>query len=390
MRICIDIDGVLCDLRQEGQSYDEVLPKPGARDAITRLKQDGHAVILYTARHMRTCAGNVGLVVARQGRNTLDWLARHEFGYDELYFGKPDADVYIDDKALAYRSWSTQDCMGLSRRLGLKPNARSQHSVYSPGGLAVVLPVAGRGARFSEDPRFNLPKPIIDVAGRPMAWWALGSFEGIEIDVLVFVIHEEHERLFSLSSILTGAAKELRAEGRLSFGECTCVFERDQPRGQLTSVLAAANALNSASSLLIGACDTLVHSRLPQDLADAHGRAAGMLSVMKAEGDRWSFARLGIDHTVVEVREKTRISDHACTGLYYFANASEFLAAGRANVERRAQRGEYYVAPIYQDLIAGGRRIEVSHADIVFEMGTPAALDRFLSNLRQKILAYAG
>ena len=44
-------------------------------------------------------------MVARQGAVTLDWLKRHGIEYDELHFGKPHAQVYIDDNALRFESW---------------------------------------------------------------------------------------------------------------------------------------------------------------------------------------------------------------------------------------------------------------------------------------------
>ena len=43
--------------------------------------------------------------VARLGATTLDWLARYGVEFDELHFGKPHADVYIDDNALRFEGW---------------------------------------------------------------------------------------------------------------------------------------------------------------------------------------------------------------------------------------------------------------------------------------------
>lgn len=105
LRICIDLDGVVCRLREPGQSYAELQPVDGAVEKLRQLKAAGHYVILYTARHMKTCQGNVGAVVARQGLVTLEWLKRHNIEYDEIHFGKPHAQVYIDDNALRWRSW---------------------------------------------------------------------------------------------------------------------------------------------------------------------------------------------------------------------------------------------------------------------------------------------
>lgn len=106
MRICIDLDGVICRLREPGQSYAELEPVPGALEKLRALKAAGHYLIICTARHMKTCEGNVGMVVARQGAVTIDWLARHGVAYDELHFGKPHAQIYIDDNALRFESWS--------------------------------------------------------------------------------------------------------------------------------------------------------------------------------------------------------------------------------------------------------------------------------------------
>jgi capsule biosynthesis phosphatase len=109
MRICVDLDGVICGLRREGQSYAEVEPLPGAVEKLRALRRSGHYVIIFTARHMKTCHGNVGLVLARQGATTLQWLARHGVEYDEIHFGKPHADLYVDDNALRFGRWEDVD-----------------------------------------------------------------------------------------------------------------------------------------------------------------------------------------------------------------------------------------------------------------------------------------
>ncbi|WP_405080187.1 HAD hydrolase family protein [Paenibacillus chitinolyticus] len=105
MRIVIDLDGTICELKREGQSYADVSPVAGAAEALKTLKQAGHTLIIHTARNMKTCEGNVGKVVANVGKLTLDWLEYHGIVYDELVFGKPYGHLYIDDLACTFRSW---------------------------------------------------------------------------------------------------------------------------------------------------------------------------------------------------------------------------------------------------------------------------------------------
>jgi capsule biosynthesis phosphatase len=112
MRICIDIDGVICQLKLEGQTYEELLPVEGAAKKISSLRRSGHYIILNTARHMKTCEGNTGKVLKRISLITLQWLDKHDVEYDEIYFGKPWANIYIDDNAYRFTSWDSIDNSG--------------------------------------------------------------------------------------------------------------------------------------------------------------------------------------------------------------------------------------------------------------------------------------
>ena len=57
----------------------------------------GNTIIIYTARRMRTYQGNLGKVNADIGKITFDSLEKFNIPYDEIFFGKPNADFYIDD-----------------------------------------------------------------------------------------------------------------------------------------------------------------------------------------------------------------------------------------------------------------------------------------------------
>jgi capsule biosynthesis phosphatase len=104
MRICFDLDGVLCKLKGNGESYADLQPIPGAVQKLRALRAAGHQIVIATARHMKTCDHSVGKVVARQGLTTLAWLEKHGFEYDEIWFGKPHCDIYIDDNGYRFSS----------------------------------------------------------------------------------------------------------------------------------------------------------------------------------------------------------------------------------------------------------------------------------------------
>ena len=105
-RICIDLDGVICNLKVNSETYEDVVPVENAVNKIRKLKENGHYIIIHTARHMKTCNGNVGEVTVKIGKITLDWLNKYSIPYDEVLFGKPWADIYIDDNAFRFNTWN--------------------------------------------------------------------------------------------------------------------------------------------------------------------------------------------------------------------------------------------------------------------------------------------
>ena len=106
MRIVIDLDGTICPIKKPDESYADLCPLPGAVERIGELRAAGHYVIIQTARNMATRGANVGQVMKHVGKLTLDWLDEHGVEYDEIYFGKPNADIYIDDRAWRFADWA--------------------------------------------------------------------------------------------------------------------------------------------------------------------------------------------------------------------------------------------------------------------------------------------
>lgn len=103
-RFCFDLDGTLVTTPRVLGDYSTVKPIHRTIAYLQHLHSQGHCIIIYTARRMRTHHGNVGKVVADIGKTTMDTLKEFRIPYDELVFGKPYADLYIDDKAVSPHS----------------------------------------------------------------------------------------------------------------------------------------------------------------------------------------------------------------------------------------------------------------------------------------------
>ena len=103
LRICFDLDETLVSRPVVKGDYTTVQPLADHIAICREMKRLGHTIILYTARRMQTHGGNVGRVLADIGLITLQTLQDLDIPYDEIYFGKPFADLYVDDKAI--NSW---------------------------------------------------------------------------------------------------------------------------------------------------------------------------------------------------------------------------------------------------------------------------------------------
>jgi capsule biosynthesis phosphatase len=100
-KYCFDLDNTLVTFPKIKNDYTSVEPIPQNIEMVRMLKNLGHIIIIYTARRMKTHSGNVGKIMADIGKITFDTLDKFNIPYDEIFFGKPNADYYIDDLAIS-------------------------------------------------------------------------------------------------------------------------------------------------------------------------------------------------------------------------------------------------------------------------------------------------
>jgi len=232
----------------------------------------------------------------------------------------------------------------------------------------IVIPMAGRGSRFA-DVGFERPKPLIDVRGRPMYAWAT---DGLPLDLaerIIFICLAEHLADGSL-------AADIRA--RYAAHQPVIVALDHVTAGQASTVLVARELIDNDQPLLIYNADTYCPTNLATLLAGAGATADGILDVFQAEGDKWSFARVDDSMRVWETAEKRRISPWATTGLYYFRRGSDFVRhAGAMIAADDRSNNEFYVAPLYNRLIAAGGVVLANPVEEVWVLGTPEDLAHF-------------
>lgn len=236
--------------------------------------------------------------------------------------------------------------------------------------IRIVVPMGGEGRQFAER-GYTFPKPLVEVAGQPLIELVVRNLTPAEPHEFVFICRRDHVEKFALGDVL-----------RLIAPGCRIVTMARPTAGALCSVLLGLEHLEHEDELVVANADQLVDLSIDRFLATAR-RAAwdGAIMTFPNTHPRWSYARTEGDE-VVTVAEKQPISRNATVGIYYFKHGLVFArAAERMLLKNASLGGEFYVAPVYNELILDGHRVGIVpiHAQHMHGLGTPEEVERFQS-----------
>src|SRR5688572_27135794 len=230
--------------------------------------------------------------------------------------------------------------------------------------------IAGEGRRVREA-GYDLPKMLIEAKGKTLLEWSIDSLPLNLCTRLIFVGQQKHEDEFQLSkkiiSIYGNRVNSLHFK-----------FLDTLTRGQSETACLAKHLIDPSLPLLIFNIDTqFSSSSLEKNLLKTN--VDGVLGAFYSKEPRFSFASLNSDGFVTQTAEKEVISSNALTGLYHFTYPEDFFEAAQSSFSKNeTTKGEFYIAPLYNYLIAKGRNLIVDMADEVNILGTPEELDMFL------------
>lgn len=118
VKLVFDIDDTICN--NKNRDYENATPFKDVIKKINKLHQQGAKITLYTSRGMVSCNGNIDKIIKKNKAILERWLEKNKVEYDELIFGKPLGDMYVDDKAINLLDFIKQDFEELSGHSGYK------------------------------------------------------------------------------------------------------------------------------------------------------------------------------------------------------------------------------------------------------------------------------
>ena len=112
----------------------------------------------------------------------------------------------------------------------------------------------------------------------------------------------------------------------------------------------------------------------------AMGEADGLIMTLFADDPKWSFIRYDEQRLVTMVREKEVISNEATVGIYNYRHGKDFVAAAHQMIDQNIRvNGEFYVAPVYNEMIRDGKKITFHNiGEHMYGLGIPEDLEAFV------------
>jgi glucose-1-phosphate thymidylyltransferase len=222
--------------------------------------------------------------------------------------------------------------------------------------MKIVIPLAGFGKRLRPH-TFTKPKPLINVAGKPVLGHVLDMFTRLDhVEEIIFITGHLGEQIEEYVS-------------REYPGIQARYFEQKEMNGQSTAIYLAREHLRGP--MLMVFVDTLVKT----DLALLKDPAVEGVAWVKAVPDprRFGVAEVGLDGFVTRLIEKPSDMQNnlVVVGFYYFKQSEVLMDCIREQIERDIRtQNEYFLADAVNLMLKRGLKMRVKEVDVWQDCGT--------------------
>ena len=234
--------------------------------------------------------------------------------------------------------------------------------------MNVLIPMAGAGSRFAEA-GYTFPKPLIEVGNKPMIQVVT---DNLNIDAHhIFIVQKEHYQKYNLETVL-----------KLIKPNCSIVQVEGVTEGAACTTLLAKKLINNDNPLVIANSDQFVEWNANEVMYafSTEGIDGGILTFQSTH-PKWSYAKKNDSGFVSEVAEKKPISTNATVGIYYYKKGSDYVKCAEEMIEKNIRtNNEFYVCPVYNQLIEKGGKVRTKDIRKMWGLGTPEDLNNFMNN----------
>ena len=241
--------------------------------------------------------------------------------------------------------------------------------------MQILIPMAGRGKRF-EDAGYSFPKPLIDINGKTMIQIIIENLNFSAEHILI--CQKEHYEKYALKELLD-----------LITPNCKIIQVSEITEGAACTALLSKESINNDEELIIANSDQWVNWNNQHFLSFLRDNDAdGGIVTFYSTHPKWSFVKLDDEGKVTIVAEKKPISNIATVGIYYFKKGKYFVEAAEQMIGKNIRtNNEFYIAPVYNEMIQSNKKILNYPIAEMRGLGTPEDLSKFMENIDKKQVA---
>jgi len=236
--------------------------------------------------------------------------------------------------------------------------------------MKILIPMAGEGSRFAQE-GYTFPKPLINVLGKPMIQSVV---ENLDFDCeYIFLVRKEHIEKYD------GLLDTLH---RITNDRCRYILVDKLTEGAACTALLAEEYINNSDDLLIANSDQWIDYESENFMTLKNlTNADSIVFTFNAVHPKWSFVKTNSRGFVTEVAEKKPISNIATCGIYWYRRGSDFVKYAKQMIDKNIRvNNEFYIAPVYNELIEDGKTLIPFYVHKMWGIGTPEDLKYFLDN----------
>tara|TARA_A100001011_G_scaffold397512_1_gene498737 strand:- start:3672 stop:4391 length:720 start_codon:yes stop_codon:yes gene_type:complete len=238
--------------------------------------------------------------------------------------------------------------------------------------MKILIPMAGEGSRFVKE-GYTFPKPLIDVDGKPMIQKVV---ENLDFDCeYIFLVRKKHVEKYE------GFLDTLN---QITNGNFKIVVVDELTEGAACTALLAKKYIDVDEDLLIANSDQFIDYE-PENFKLIKGisNVDAIVFTFNAVHPKWSFVKTNSRGYITEVAEKKPISNIATCGIYWYRHGSDFVKYAEQMIDKDIRvNNEFYIAPVYNELINDKKTLVPFYVSKMHGLGTPEDLKRFLENNR--------
>ena len=248
--------------------------------------------------------------------------------------------------------------------------------------MIVIIPIGGIGQRFKEK-GYKKPKALIDVCGKPIISYLLDNLNTDKIDYIFIPYNKEYKKyifedflikqypkikfkFFCLENNTRGAAETINIflHNIITNQIRYPISMKDQKEMFDKPIL----SLDSDSFYL---CDII---------NKWNGENCVFTVKDYSSNPIYSYIDVNDDNLLIDIKEKEKISDFACTGAYGFSSYYELYDYTNKIIKsNKKQKNEFYTSGVIKEMLDDGNNfnnVEILNKSF-FSLGTPKQVNEY-------------